>query len=190
MDKRIIVGLVGKQGSGKGYFIEVLQVLLPGQIAKVRSGGILIDLLKILNLPVTRQNLQDIVNCLKDKFGGDIISKAVYASILATDSEIIIFDAVRWKSDEEMIRRFENGMLVYVDTEKELRYQRLKNRGEKEDEKGLARDKFEKAELDSTEIDISDIGSRADVILTNNGTEGEFTDQIRDFCAKCLRKRL
>lgn len=190
MDKRIVIGLVGKQGSGKGYFIEVLQMLLSGRITKVKSGGILIDLLKILNLPVTRQNLQKMVNCLKDNFGGDIISKAVYARILATDSEVIIFDAVRWKSDEEMIRRFENGLIVYIDTEKEIRYQRLKNRGEKEDERGLGREKFEKAELDSTEIDIPDIGSRADVVITNNGTENEFAGQIRDFCSKYLWKRL
>ena len=186
---KIIIGLLGKQGSGKGYFTEVLQVLLPGQVVRIRSGGILVDLLKMLNLPNTRQNLQKMVNCLKDNFGGNIISESVYARILSTEGDIIIFDAVRWKSDEEMVRRFKDGRIVYIDTEKDIRYQRLKDRGEKEDEKSLGRDKFEKAELDSTEIDIPDIGSRADVVITNNGTEDEFIDKVRDFCAKYIWRR-
>ena len=181
---KLVIGIIGKQGSGKNTFVEsVAQVLPKTYVRHIKSGGILVDVLKTLALPVTRQNLQALAESLKNTFGQNIISKAIFTKIVNSKADVVIFDAVRWKSDEEMLRQFPGSQLVFIATKKEIRYQRLRNRNEKEDENDLSWEQFEQSESASTEIEIDEISTRADFVLTNNGTESDFLAQVRSFCS-------
>lgn len=182
---RIVIGLTGKQGSGKNTFIQnVIKVFPHKSVDRITSGGILVDVLKILNIVITRHNLQELAKYLRIGFGDDIISSAVRLRIISSEADIVIFDGVRWQSDVDMVRSFPEGIIVYIQTDKEVRYQRLRNRGEKEDENNLSREEFEKAEVASTEVEIDNIGRRANFILANNGGEELFLEAIKNFC-KC-----
>jgi dephospho-CoA kinase len=181
----LVIGLVGRQGSGKNTFVEAVSKFMPNKsLAHVKSGSILIEILKILSLPITRENLQALPQALKDCFGANIISRAIFERIINTKADIVFFDAVRWQSDVDMLRQFPDNLLVYIDTDKEVRYLRLKDRKEKEDENELPREQFEKAEIASTEVEIGNIGYRADVILINNGTEEDFYSRVKIWCGR------
>ncbi|OGN07427.1 MAG: hypothetical protein A3B86_01615 [Candidatus Yanofskybacteria bacterium RIFCSPHIGHO2_02_FULL_38_22b] len=180
-----IFGIIGKQGSGKNTFVESISKVLPERsLEHIKSGSILVDVLRTLALPVTRQNLQALAESLKNTFGSNVISRTIFTKIVNSKADIVVFDAIRWKADEEMLRQFPGSQLVYIDTKKEIRYQRLRNRNEKEDENDLSWDQFERSEAASTEIDIDKISIRADHILTNNGTESDFIQQVKLFLAK------
>ena len=168
---KVVIGLVGKQGSGKGSFVEQLRAVAPKiSMEQIKSGGILIDLLKKINTPITRENLQNVADWLKNDVGPNSIAEAMVIRINKSQADVIIYDAIRWKCDVEVVRRYSKNVIVYINSDKDIRYERLKNRGEKENEHGLSREDFEKAELTSTEIEVDELGSRADFTILNNGS--------------------
>lgn len=185
MDK-FVIGLVGKQGSGKGTFIELLKKELGSQNiehVKSGSGGVLEAFVKIAEIPVTRENLQKMARGLREYFGDDFISEAVGTKIRKSTADIAIFDAVRWRCDEMVVKRFPGNVLVFIDTDKEIRFQRLRNRP-RGDEKELTREQFEKAELASTEIEIEDISSRANFHVINDDSLSSLAIEVKYFAKK------
>lgn len=183
---KLVIGLVGKQGSGKGTFIELLKNELgPQNIDHIKSGtgGVLEAFVRIAEIPVTRENLQKMAVGLREYFGDDFISEAVGAKIRKSRNSIAIFDAVRWRCDERVVKGFRRNVIVFMDANKELRFKRLKNRL-RGDEKELTWEQFEKAEVASTEIEIDDIGLRADFHVINDDSLDSLRLEVKFFCKK------
>lgn len=185
MDK-VVIGLVGKQGSGKNTFVEYLKKELPNKrIEQVRSGsgGVLDAFLNIAGVPVVRENQQKMAKGLREYFGDDFISEAVGSKIRKTNADIVFFDAVRWRSDESVVRKFSKHILVFIHADKDIRFERLVNRL-RGDEKELTREQFEKAELASTEVEIDSISLSADFSIVNNESIDALVSDVKFFIDK------
>ena len=107
-------------------------------ISSIKSSDVLAEVLNILRQPVTRENLQKLPIALAQYFGDGFLSSAVEERMLNSDAKIVIFDGVRWPSDVRMLRTFPHNFLVYIASDLEIRYERLKNREEKLEEKDLS----------------------------------------------------
>ena len=182
----VVVGVIGKQCSGKGTVIECLKHILKNKRidhVKSGSGGILDDFLKSAGSPITRENQQKMAAGLRKYFGDDFISNTAGDRIRKSFADVAIYDAIRWEYDEKMIRSFNWSLILAVDADKELRFHRCKNRP-RGDEKDLTREQFEKAEVASTEIEIDRIAKRADFTILNNEGLDSLELDVEFFCKK------
>lgn len=185
MNHKLIIGLLGEKGGGKGTFTSVLKESLPDKtIESYRSRDILSDILNILNLPLTRDNFQTLAPLLRDNFRSDIITQAIAKKISQSEADIVIFDGVRWNSDVELIRTFPNNYLVYVTADPKIRYQRTKLRKEKAGEDQATFEQFLEEETAETERYIPIIGATADFKIINNGSLDEFKNQVSQILTK------
>ncbi len=180
-----VLGLVGEKGSGKETFTIFLEELAPNKkIAHIRFSDLLKETLEDWSLPQTRENLQKLAVVLNTGFGEGTLSHAICERVKNTQAEIIVIDGVRWDSDVELVRTFDKNFLIYITADLETRFERLKKRGEKQDEETTSFEQFKKEEQAPNEILISQIGSKADFKLENNGSFEELKTKIADLYKK------
>jgi len=166
----ILIGLVGEIGSGKGSLIEILKKIIPKkQITVIKFSDVLADVLNVLAMKKTRNNLQKMAIAIDDMFGKGTFNNAVKQRVLNTKADIIIADGMRWPADEKMIRDL-NGFMFYITASQKLRYDRTTKRGEKVGENETTFEEFKKQELMKNETYIKEIGSRADYKIINEGS--------------------
>ena len=182
--QKIIIGLAGQKGAGKGTFVEFLTAEAQKRnltIQAFKSSDILTAMLKAGGIPIIRENMQILASLLVSGFGKDIISESVRVKMEESSAHIVIFDGVRWLSDIQMIRKFTGGKLVFINAEKMNRYTRIKNRGEKPEEKNLSLSQFEAEEEAPTEIFIPQIQEMADFVIENNESKKTFRQEAEHF---------
>ncbi|MFY9461915.1 MAG: hypothetical protein WAP51_01800 [Candidatus Sungiibacteriota bacterium] len=182
--KKIYIGLVGEKGGGKDTVMKFVAQLLPKKkIVQIRFSDILSDTLDIWGLARTRGNYQKLSPAMIDTYGKSALANAVRARAEAADADIVFMNGVRWWADVTMMhalrKKGAKSFIVYVTAPARIRYERLKNRGEKAGEKKAAFKQFMKEEKARTEIDIPKIGKKADVAIGNTGTMDEFRGTVR-----------
>lgn len=161
--KKIIIGLVGESGSGKdtaaNYLKEKYDVKL------MRFADPLNEILGIFFEKYSRQDQQWLVTELRERFGNDILCWAMKKKIKAEDG-VFVLNGVRLLEDEKFIRGLENNHIVYITADQKLRWKRTYDRGEKLDDH-VDFKKFQEIEKAVTEVNIPEIGSRADYVIKN-----------------------
>ena len=176
--KKIIIGLIGEKGAGKGtvseYLIEKYGAVHYG------TSKILRRTLEDLHVPITRDNLIKLALVLKEGYGPSIIIDSLIHDMEKNGSNVIIADGIRMHGDVEPFRKKykKNFFLVYVTANLKLRYERTKKRKEKEGEDKTTFEEFLEEEGKLTEVSIHEIGRQADFKLNNNGTAEELKRQV------------
>lgn len=188
MEKKIIIGLIGEKGSGKGTFVDLLsKIINKNNIAHLKSSMILGDSLDLWNIKKTRENLQKLAIVMDENFGKGTLTNAIYERIKNDKKNIVIYDGIRWQTDVEMIRSFHKNILIYITANPKVRYERLKERKEKIGEENLTFEQFMKEEKAYTEIFISRIGKTADFKIENNYSIEKFKDKVKEFSERYLK---
>lgn len=177
----ILIGLVGEKGSGKDTFTKFLQAISNKKIEHIRFSDLLKQTLSLWDLSSTRANLQKLAQVLEEGFGAGTIAHGLEKQIRNSSSDIIILDGIRWKPDVELLKKFPGHILVYITAGPNLRFERLKSRGEKEGEAEMSFEQFSEEEQAPNELLISEIGTKADYKITNDGAIEEFERKIKDF---------
>jgi ABC-type dipeptide/oligopeptide/nickel transport system ATPase subunit len=179
---KVFIGLVGEKGSGKDTFAEALQEYVKDHsIERCRSSDILGETLDMWHLPKTRHNLQQMAIVMDSGFGKGTLTNALCKRISAMNSDIIIFDAVRWMSDVDMVRSFPCNFLVYITADIKTRYERTRQRKQKIGEATTSFEEFVKDESISTETDTPQIGAKADVKIENTDDIAKFKALVVQF---------
>ena len=173
-----VIGLTGRIASGKG---EVARHLSEKHMASIcRFSDILRDVLKILGLSNTRENLQALGAGLRSSFGENVLVDAMKARIAESSSEIIVVDGVRYKTEAELVLSFSENILLFVDAPVEERYERAVARGTR-GEADISLEEFKSSEERDTEKNLDEIRDMADEVIENTGTLEELrakTDSI------------
>jgi len=177
------IALVGENGCGKGLFIEILKKLLPGKrIVSVRFSGVLSDILSILGIENTRDNIDTLVTALRGAFHDEGLLIAVMRKRLeGMDADIVILDGLRKEKEVSLVRE-RRGLLVYIAVDEKIRFERLSKRTEKSDEAGMSWEQFKEQSMAAPEVQILHIGEvMSDMTVGNNGTVQEFEEAIKSF---------
>ena len=167
--KKIILGLVGEIASGKSAIADFLVKEFNSETASFSDP--LRQTLNILGLPQSRENMVWLGVDLRQRFGQDILAKAVFEKIKKSQSDIICLPNIRLEGDVEFLSKLPSFYLINVVADPEIRYNRLITRGENSDDRTKTWDQFlADAEL-PTEISIREIAKQAQFTIENNACE-------------------
>jgi hypothetical protein len=100
-------------------------------------------------------------------FGQNLYCKVVAANCLKDPTVVSIASGIRRWSDVEDLRALPQFKLIYVTASPETRYDRVRDRGEKAEERDLPWEQFLASQSLSTEVDIPSIGAAADYTIVN-----------------------
>lgn len=175
---KLIIGLVGQAGCGKGTAAEYLREKYGA--GYIRFSGILGDILERLSVEKTRDNFIKLSESLRESFGDDVFSLAVERAALSAKEEIIVVDGIRRLQDIVALEPLPQFKLVAIEVSAEQRFERMKKRGEKASESTMTWEQFQAEEHATTEVTIPEVMARAWKTIKNEGTKEEFEEAVRE----------
>ena len=173
---KLIIGLVGQAGCGKGTMAEMLQKEYGA--GYFRFSAVLGTILDRLALEKSRENFTSLSETLRKTFGEDVLSYAIAKGALDAPEDIVMIDGIRRVEDIVGLEPLPFFKLVAIDADPKLRYERMKARGEKSSEKNFTWEQFLAEEQLPTEITVPFVMKRAAKTLMNNGTREELEETV------------
>ncbi len=172
----LIIGLVGRKGSGKGTVAKILKEHSGATV--FRFSDPLRDILTRLHLPIDREHLVATSEILRHRFGEDVLERTLLTDMKKIDADVIVLDGIR--RVEELTALTENTRfhLIAINAPIAVRYARSTNRGENHGEQEMTFEAFEKTETASTEMTIAAVEERAEQRIENNGTYEELVQNV------------
>jgi len=161
---KIVIGLVGEVGSGKDTVGKYLEEKYGAK--QVRFADPIKDTLSIYFDKLSRADQHWLFTAFQERFGDDILSKAIRKKIEDEKNQIVVVNGLRMPPDLEFIRSFDNNKILYVTATAPTRWERASKRDEKSDDSTSFKN-FEKIDLKSTEINVPKIGAEADFKVNN-----------------------
>lgn len=164
----MIIGITGNYGSGKDAVAGILQKM---NFFHVSFSDSLREILKKNNLEVTRENLINIGNDLREKYGSDILACLALEKI--KEGENYVFTSIRNPSEVEKLMEREDFLLVNVTASEEVRLKRILARNRENDPKNL--EELRKREIQENSTDpyaqqLRRVAAMARVILSNDSS--------------------
>lgn len=186
--KRIILGLVGYSGAGKGTAARYLfnkksfSVVSVSNIARQEAQKAKADL-------EDRKDLHLFSNSLRVRFGNDIFAKKLIPTIKKLGSQRIVIDGIRHPDEIRLLKRyFPDFFLLAIKANTNKRFQRLLKRKHPLDpvtfeefmasekiERGNLADKFAPQQQNQASVEM------ADKKIENNGTKRNLYRQLDVF---------
>lgn len=175
MDKTII-GLVGPIASGKE---TVKQYLIKKYNAEdCKFSTVLRDVLKRISVPVSRENLQKLSTILREAFGEDLLARSIAGEVSKLNAEIIVIDGVRRPTDIKYLKELPNFILLKIDANPKIRYERLILRNENNGDDKKTYEQFLKDHEAEADKLVPQVMAEAKWALDNSGTFEDLYKQI------------
>lgn len=126
----MIIGLTGKNGSGKG---EVARFLKERSFEYHSLSDVLRGELKKQKKPLTRDNLIAVGNKLRETYGPDILAKRILEKVDADRNYVI--DSIRHPAEAQALKTRDRFALLNITALPKVRFDRLKKRKRENDPK-------------------------------------------------------
>jgi pantothenate kinase len=173
---KLVIGIVGTPLAGKETCANLFEKLLVEDgysVSRHTFSEILRETLDLWDIPHGRDNEQKmaIIMNAETGFSDGALSRAMRRRLMEDTADVTILDGVRWLGDERMIRSLADvgvkTIIIYISADPKVRYTRLLARN-RAGESATTWEKFMQQEQVRTEVDITDIGLRAEIVLENN----------------------
>ncbi len=172
----MIIGLIGRKGSGKGTIAQLLQEEFGART--YRMSDVLRALLDELHLPQSRKNIIVVSEALRHIFGESLIGSAITKQIRERNDTLVVIDGIRRQADLDGFGDLPIT-LVNVTAPLDLRYERITKRGENAGETSMTKEEFEELESAPTELSIREVESQAKITIENTGTVDDLREKIK-----------
>ena len=140
--KKIVVGLLGESGSGKDTVANYLEEKYGAKL--MRFADPIKETLNIYFEQSSREDQQWLYLQFKERFGSDVLGKALRKKVEASDG-LIVINGLRMPDDYEFVKSFPDSQILYVTAGQKLRWERTVNRNEKSDDK-ISFEQFQESE--------------------------------------------
>jgi len=179
---KIILGLVGSLASGKEttkkYLVEKYNA------KDCRFSSILRDVLERVAVPNSRENLQKISTVLRANFGENLLAKAIAMDASKLDADIVVIDGVRRFTDIEHLNELPNFILVKIDADPKIRYERMKKRNENAGDDKKTLEQFLEDHNAEADKQIPEVMKSAKYSIDNSGSLEDLYKQIDEVIKK------
>ncbi len=175
---QLVIGLVGRKGSGKGTVAKILKEKYGASI--YRFSDVLREILDLLFVGNSRENLINLSEILRNEFGQDVLKNALLKKMENDAAPLIVLDGLRRLGDLDGLKKIGNFQLVSVTVPPEIRYERIKTRGENAGETKQTLESFMKLEKAPTEVTIASVEAQADRTIDNSGSKENLEKQISE----------
>ena len=179
-NNKIILGITGTNGAGKGTVVEYL--VKQKNFKHFSASGLISEEIERMGLPVNRENMIVVGNELREKYGADVIVERLMGRAMGERGNIII-ESIRTLAEVKKIKE-NGGILLAVDADQKLRYERNEKRRSNKD--GISFEQFldfeekESQSVDSNKQNLVICRQEADYIVENNGSVEELHQKIEE----------
>lgn len=186
MSQKIIIGFTGLMASGKDAAKKYLEEKYGAE--SFRFSSIMRDVLKRINVEMSRTNLSAVSLCLRQTFGEDLFAKVIASDAQNATSDIVVVDGVRRLADIAHLSKLAGFHLVAIEADPKIRHERLVKRGENVGESEKTYEQFIADHQAETELTIPEVMSKADLVINNDGSFDDLYKQIDELVAKIRNK--
>jgi len=184
--KRLIIGLTGKVGSGKGTIADYLAekdffvTSLSDRIREeIRSRG----------GEITRERLLKVSDELRWKYGPEVLAQRSWEKVIFQGKQKAVIDSIRGETEVDYLKRQPGFILLGVTASPEVRFERIKARDRESDpqifEEFLAVEERDvKSGIGKVGRDIEKCLGKADFLIENNGTIEELKTKVEEILSK------
>lgn len=186
---RLIIGLTGKNGAGKG---EVAKFLQERGFHYYSLSDVLREEASKQGVAVNRNNLVELGNRLRQEHGPSILAERIFSRLDPEKNYIV--DSMRHPSEVKVFKRRKDFVLATVRAPERLRFERLKQRGRENDPRTF--EDFQQLELresqSATESDqqLDKAIGMADVLIENNGPLRELHEKVKQILLELSKKEV
>ena len=180
----MIIGLTGKNASGKG---EVADYLKTKGFVYYSLSDELREEAKKRNLELSRDNLTNLGNELREKFGPNYLAQQINNKIKQQTSQNFVVDSIRSPYEAQELMKNKEFILVGIDAPIELRFQRLQERNRVGDAKTLEefKQQEEKENIENENNQQLDATFKlANKVINNDGNLEELHKKVDDLIEK------
>lgn len=178
--KKLIFGLVGEKFAGKDAAANYL--VKKYKADHVKFSHVLDEILRLLNLPISRRNEIDLGLGLRKIFGNGVLGRAVVSRVERSDASMVVVNGIRM--DEMIDIKKLGAKIIYVTSSPKTRFARYKQRHEKTDDASMDYKHFVSQEKEKTEVGIPKLGKQADFKIENEGTLEELYSKLDELIKK------
>jgi dephospho-CoA kinase len=174
-----VIGITGTLGAGKGTVVEYLVREMGFRHYSVRA--YLLEEIRRRGLPENRDSLTMVANDLRQKNSPSYVTDQLYLQAAATGEDCII-ESIRTPGEIESLRKKGHFILLAVDADPGVRYERITARKSETDnitfETFLANEAREMTTEDPNKQNLRACIGQADYLLYNDGTPDELFRQV------------
>lgn len=179
----MLVGITGTTGAGKGTAVEMLKSR--AGFSHFSARALIEETLKKEDKELSRINMISLADEWRKKYGPGYIVETLASRALAQGGNAII-ESIRTLGEIESFRRLvPHGIILAIDADEKLRYERVFLRGASTDdisfEQFVAEEKKESEGKDVWRGNLPGCILRADVVIRNDGDKLAFEKEITQF---------
>ncbi len=180
----MIIGITGTNGSGKS---TVVKHLLKKGYALHHARRLFTEKIKEKGLEINRSNMRIVANEMRKEHGNDVVVSLFLKQAKKNGEKNIIIDSIRTLAETETLKK-NGGILIAVDAEQSLRYERVQNRRSETDKITFEQFKeYEELEMNDPDphgMQKQRVIGMADYVIKNNGTIEEMHTEIDEILEK------
>lgn len=180
---RLIIGFTGEAGSGKDAASHYLIERHGAQVFGFSS--IIRDLIHRLYLVEDRSTMATLSRVLREYFGEDLFGRVIAKDLSSCRADLIVVSGIRRREDMEELSRDPAFRLVYVDAPIDVRFARIRMRGQNANDATMTFEQFQKEGKLETEQRIRDLRPLSHFVVENVGSVEEFHAKLDKILAEC-----
>ena len=177
----MIIGITGTDGAGKGSAVEYLKTQGYTHYS-VRS--LIVAEIEKRGLEVHRPNMKLIGNAMRAERGGAVMVKTASETAAQAGITDFVVESIRTVEEVQLLHEYK-GVLLAVDADQRVRYDRIYNRGSESDKVTFAefveQDEAESKSENTAEQNKVAVMQMADHVIANNGTLAELEQQVEQW---------
>lgn len=178
----MIIGITGTDGAGKGAVVSYL--VKQHGFTHYSSRSFILDEIKRQGLPETRNQMRLTANELRGKYGNEFVVKQAYERAAAEQKDKVVIESVRAIAEAHFLKQA-GGMLLAVDADQQLRYERVQGRRSESDQVTFAEfqahEELEKNDPDPNGMQKAKVMEMADCTIMNDGSMKELHEKVEAF---------